>query len=185
MRKLLLYFAVSIMSVGMFAQGYDLFVGVKTPTANRPENVKLRVIPASGSGFSFEMTFNDETGWHITSDATANENDKFKFTDAQNPFMVLCKYIPENDAWVQAVMKFDDVWFDDIYKGDPVKWVEIDMSDPNMYAWMEDMPDISAISSMAADAVKGVWFDLNGRKLNGNPAAKGIYIYNGKKLVVK
>ena len=29
------------------------------------------------------------------------------------------------------------------------------------------------------------WYDLNGRKLNGKPAQKGIYIKNGKKIVVK
>jgi hypothetical protein len=26
------------------------------------------------------------------------------------------------------------------------------------------------------------WYDLNGRKLNGEPSAKGLYIYNGKKI---
>ncbi len=29
------------------------------------------------------------------------------------------------------------------------------------------------------------WFDLGGRRLNGKPTAKGVYIYNGKKRVVK
>ncbi len=29
------------------------------------------------------------------------------------------------------------------------------------------------------------WYDLGGRKLNGKPAQKGIYIKNGKKIVVK
>ena len=29
-----------------------------------------------------------------------------------------------------------------------------------------------------------VWYDLNGRKLNGKPAQKGIYIKNGKKVIV-
>ena len=29
------------------------------------------------------------------------------------------------------------------------------------------------------------WFDLNGRRLDGKPAQKGIYINNGKKVVVK
>jgi hypothetical protein len=32
--------------------------------------------------------------------------------------------------------------------------------------------------------VNSVWYDLNGRKLNGKPAQKGIYIKNGKKIVV-
>ena len=31
----------------------------------------------------------------------------------------------------------------------------------------------------------GEWYDLNGRQLQGKPAAKGIYIHNGKKYIVK
>ena len=31
----------------------------------------------------------------------------------------------------------------------------------------------------------GSWYDLNGRKLNGMPTKKGVYILNGKKVVVK
>ena len=31
----------------------------------------------------------------------------------------------------------------------------------------------------------GDWYDLNGRKLNGMPTKKGIYVKNGKKVVVK
>jgi hypothetical protein len=29
------------------------------------------------------------------------------------------------------------------------------------------------------------WYDLNGRKLNGMPTKKGVYIMNGRKVVVK
>ena len=31
----------------------------------------------------------------------------------------------------------------------------------------------------------GDWYDLNGRKLNGMPTKKGIYMNNGRKVVVK
>ncbi len=31
----------------------------------------------------------------------------------------------------------------------------------------------------------GAWFDLNGRQLSGKPTARGIYINNGRKVVVK
>jgi hypothetical protein len=34
--------------------------------------------------------------------------------------------------------------------------------------------------------VAGTWFDLNGRRLNGKPTARGIYINNnGRKVVMK
>ena len=35
------------------------------------------------------------------------------------------------------------------------------------------------------DNENGEWYDLNGRKLNGKPVQKGIYIKNGKKIIVK
>ena len=35
------------------------------------------------------------------------------------------------------------------------------------------------------DITTGDWYDLNGRKLNGMPTKKGIYIQNGQKVVIK
>ena len=32
--------------------------------------------------------------------------------------------------------------------------------------------------------MSGVWYDLQGRKLNGKPTTKGVYINNGKAVVV-
>ena len=31
----------------------------------------------------------------------------------------------------------------------------------------------------------GAWYSLDGRKLNGKPTTKGVYINNGKKVVIK
>lgn len=31
----------------------------------------------------------------------------------------------------------------------------------------------------------GAWYDLSGRKLSGKPKAKGIYINNGRKFILK
>ena len=39
---------------------------------------------------------------------------------------------------------------------------------------------MSDVRSMMSD----VWYDLNGRKLTGRPTKKGIYIHNGKKVVI-
>ncbi len=35
------------------------------------------------------------------------------------------------------------------------------------------------------DYTDGVFYDLNGRKLQGKPTKKGVYIMNGRKVVVK
>ena len=42
--------------------------------------------------------------------------------------------------------------------------------------------DASLVNS---EEVNSVWYDLNGRRLQGKPSQKGIYIKNGKKVVVK
>ena len=64
-------------------------------------------------------------------------------------------------------------------------------------AWLSiSNSNARAISIVFDDATKitntnitnitnGDWYDLNGRKLNGMPTKKGIYIMNGKKVVVK
>lgn len=31
----------------------------------------------------------------------------------------------------------------------------------------------------------GTWFTLDGQRLNGKPTAKGLYINNGRKVVIK
>ena len=42
--------------------------------------------------------------------------------------------------------------------------------------------DASLVNS---EEVNSVWYDLNGRRLQGKPSLKGVYIKNGKKVVVK
>ena len=47
--------------------------------------------------------------------------------------------------------------------------------------------DVTGIEKMsdASSKTPAVWYDLNGRKLYGKPTAKGIYILNGKKIVIE
>ena len=46
-----------------------------------------------------------------------------------------------------------------------------------------DTTGINGIVNTAAD--NEAWYDLNGRKLGSKPAQKGVYIKNGKKVVIK
>ena len=48
------------------------------------------------------------------------------------------------------------------------------------------LPDASANSSLFTlhSSLKG-WYTLDGRRLNGKPMTKGLYIYNGLKVVIK
>ena len=43
----------------------------------------------------------------------------------------------------------------------------------------------TGITSPDADAAEGEWYTVNGQRLPSRPLKKGIYIYNGKKYVVK
>ena len=38
---------------------------------------------------------------------------------------------------------------------------------------------------LTMDNEAGAWYDLSGRKLDGKPAQSGIYIKNGRKIVIK
>ena len=54
-------------------------------------------------------------------------------------------------------------------------------------ALTEDDPKPTGIENVRSQMsnVKGAFFELNGCRLNGEPTSKGIYIYNGKKIIVK
>ena len=43
----------------------------------------------------------------------------------------------------------------------------------------------TGIRNIVADEEEATWYDLSGRKLNGKPTKKGVFIKNGKKEVVK
>ena len=41
---------------------------------------------------------------------------------------------------------------------------------------------IDEVGWKRSDGRNNVWYDLSGRRLNGQPTSKGLYIYNGKKV---
>ena len=48
----------------------------------------------------------------------------------------------------------------------------------------EEATEVTEVSEVN-EAGDGAWYDLSGRKLDGEPTVKGVYIKNGKKVVVK
>ena len=51
----------------------------------------------------------------------------------------------------------------------------------------EEMPTATAIdhSTLTIDHYDDAWYTMDGRKLNGVPTAKGVFINNGRKVVIK
>ena len=70
-------------------------------------------------------------------------------------------------------------------------WLEIDKKLPaaqgaqrRSIVWGD--AETTGISIATAEAQQnGVYYDLNGRQIQGKPAQKGLYILNGKKVVIK
>jgi hypothetical protein len=61
-------------------------------------------------------------------------------------------------------------------------------SAPQLTIVFDDNGNTTAIRDVRGkmDDVRSlVWYDLSGRKLNGMPSKKGLYIINGKKVVIK
>ena len=47
----------------------------------------------------------------------------------------------------------------------------------------EEETDIETVDS--GQLTDDSWYTLSGVKLNGKPATKGVYLFNGKKIVIK
>ena len=52
-------------------------------------------------------------------------------------------------------------------------------------AFADKFGDDQIVNGKSSNGKSDEWYDLQGRKLEGKPTQKGIYINNGKKVVVK
>ena len=93
------------------------------------------------------LELNPETGWYINYHMEAKASDSFVLRDATNAENLLCQFYPadneEGGVWVRVAFTFGDVWVADTYKGNPVKWIEIDMSNANLYAWKTEYDTVA------------------------------------------
>ena len=48
-----------------------------------------------------------------------------------------------------------------------------------------DVTGIEDVRCKMSDVRSDQWYDLNGRRLQQKPTKKGIYILNGKKIIIK
>jgi hypothetical protein len=58
-----------------------------------------------------------------------------------------------------------------------------------VFQWLDEDPASTGINDSQLSIVNyqfsNAWYTLDGRRLNGKPTVKGLYIYNGKKVVIK
>ena len=144
MKKLFSLLCATLMSVGMFAQADKTVMYVNFPTLNCPEHIE---VAGTFEGEKWGMEALANKNWWATQ-TTINEKyfyttakDVFKFRSTDNNNIVLCKYIAEEDKWVQAIFKCKD--FEVVsFKGQMTRLVDdYDISDPGKYAWKEGMPE--------------------------------------------
>lgn len=51
--------------------------------------------------------------------------------------------------------------------------------------WISATGTKTGVSTVRVERIDGDWYSFDGRKLNGEPTKKGIYIYKGKKVIKK
>ena len=66
-------------------------------------------------------------------------------------------------------------------QGTTATWVNFD----NFVLLKETSTGIQTINREPLTVNQHAWYTLDGRKLNGHPSTKGLYIHNGKKMIVK
>ena len=129
---------------------YNCIMAIRHATPERvvvaalfPENGKPTEgvkIFGSFSEEEFDMTLIIETGGYIHSEIMAADQDEFMFRDAADEDNVLVVRNAEGQ-WEDAVFTFDEEWEQDTYKGEPVKMIDMDLSDNSKYAWANAIPE--------------------------------------------
>ena len=108
------------------------------PTAGCPESVEIIGNFDDWQGTVMEHL--DNGWWFVELEAGASQCFKFRtaglWPDAGGSEILV--YDSANDEWKTIADNqyvFGQLWQDDSYKGTPCKWIELDMSDANMFKW--------------------------------------------------
>ena len=119
--------------------------GVNVPANGKPESIEM-VGDFEGATWENGIVLTvSETGWYISYEVYASADDEFKIRGAGSWENELYVRNAETGMWeAMSNIKFGDVWTDDTYKGEPVKWVELDYSGAN-YGWKTAVQGIENI----------------------------------------
>ena len=159
-------------------------VGIRFPAENIPTTIELATSNdqwQSGAA----MEFISSTGYHMNSEIEAYAEDTLIFRDANNHETVLCQYVPGNGGgdgkWEVVKFVFGEEWTDDTYKGDPVKWIELELNNAAEYAWtVAGTTGVNDVEGNNAQIFGG-----NQRIVINNAEAANVAIYDvmGREIV--
>ena len=140
--------------------------GVNVPANGKPESIELvGSFMEDGWNNGIVLTVS-ETGWYVSFDVYANADDEFKIRAAGSWNNEI--YVRTETGWTATQnVKFGDVWVDDTYKGDPVKWIELDLSGDN-YGWktvVQSIENIELTEQAQKVVVDGVIYIVRDGKL--------------------
>lgn len=91
-------------------------------------------------------------------------------------------YYPNADMTINAFRAYFQL--NGIEAGDPAAGVRsfvLNFEEDEVITGIEELTHTSDLSPLTSDT----WFTLDGRPLNGKPSVKGVYIYKGKKVIIK
>ena len=143
-----------------------------------------------GSGEPLDLQLHLTTGWpYDPSVFTGNEEVEYTlFSVEGNDVLTPLRSETQKLTFAQGdpnlavvdTLKLTDVLPDGIYL------IRVSTSwEPLALNYVEFSVGGTGIDSVVGDEATGVYTDLRGMRLEGRPARKGIYIRNGKKVVVK
>lgn len=91
-------------------------------------------------------------------------------------------YYPNADMTINAFRAYFQLI--GIEAGDPAASVRnfvLNFEEDEVITGIEELTHTSDLSPLTSDT----WFTLDGRSLNGKPSVRGLYIYKGKKVIIK
>ena len=142
---------------------HKVIFGVKVP-AGAPE-AGVEVIGTFDGWAGTALDFNAETGWYIATLTDITECDEFKFREAgtwDNEIV----YVATGKGLDN--IKFGDVWTDETYKEEPVKWVELDRSGAEYCwkaNWVEGIENVVLTEKAHKVMVDGVMYIIRDNKM--------------------
>ena len=141
---------------------HKVVFGMKSPEGAPAAGVEVIGTFDGWTGTAMEL--NSETGWYIAILNDVTECDEFKFREA--------------GTWDNEIVdaatgeglpnfKFGAVWNDDTYKGEPVKWIELDLSGA-AYVWKanwDSVEDVVLTVKAQKVIVDGIMYIVRDNKL--------------------